>query len=166
MTYTLDDFQTKDYGEIAPQQLTVPPVQYIDLDCGVVIKICELHQTYTYAGMLCGNHLAPLLPMHVDYTLSKAKEQFSKFSGDKVAVFLPVVATGVYARKIPTTRNPDRLPWAKLPEVTCITVLREKSQDNYVVAIWWQDEMGYPPPAIIEQIKALDWRSRCTEVDP
>ena len=166
MTINLRECRRIDYGEVPSHLIPSAPRQTIELSSGIALTIAELHQTYTYAGMLCGAPRGHHMPIDIQRTIAKANKYYSDLPGDRVFVIPPVISAGIQLSAIPHLHKTTRDPWEKLPDVTTIALLEKHNNAmECLAAVWWQDTLGYPPPAIIDELKAMDWAALCLTVD-
>ena len=166
LNFNLSECQRIEYGDIAAHLIPLVPNQAIELACGITVKIAELHQTYTYAGMLCGAPSAYHMARDIHRTLGKAHQQYPDLPDDKTFVIPPVISAGIHVINVPHLNRIFRTPWEKMPDVTTIALLSNECDGRQcIAAVWWQDAMGYPPPAIIDQIKLIDWDAQCSTGD-
>jgi hypothetical protein len=163
MPFNLSRCRRVDHGAIAPNRIPNLPSQDIRLDCAVTVHIRELHQSYTYAGLLCGTPRANEIPGDIDRAVRKVSTLFPDMPPEKIAVLPPVISFGTTTVKRPTSSELSQWPWEKLPDVTTIALLMEAHGNGYVLALWWQDGIGFPPPDIVGQIRAMPWERHVVE---
>ena len=137
----------------------------IALATGELVQLEDLYQFHTYHGWLCGMPTESYIPGFIDRAVGTAKKIFPQHFHARIAVFAPVISFGRSAGI--GSEGPSQLEeWAVLPPVTTIAVLKLTDGFDSVLAIWYQDQVGYPDAAIVNQIQELDWHRHVVEIDP
>ena len=155
-----------DRGEVKLHPFTLYQQQVISLDCGMEIKIEDLYQYHTYGGMLCGIPMAHTHPFQFENAIRIAKRVLPHLLVEKAVIFPPVISTGRTLQKISRDGDTRMVDWEVLPKITTIAALQKTTSFDTVLAIWWQDELGYPDADLIISIKGLDWQINAVELDP
>jgi hypothetical protein len=165
-----------DCGEIRRHPFDLWTEQTIELDCGVSIKIADMHQFHTYGGMLCGFPRKDRTDPHIEQAIRVANRVFPNLEIHRAAILPPVISFGVTIKKVSpemTKRlglgadvQEQRVVWEMLPKITTVAVLQMTTSFDSVLAIWWQSEVGYPDARVLEQIRKLPWADHVVENDP
>lgn len=165
-----------DCGEINRNPFELYAKQPIELDCGISVKISDIHQFHTYGGMLAGLPRKEQLGWHIDIATRAAERLFPDFDAVRTAIFPPAISSGTLIEKISpelakrlglgTDVTEQCVSWALLPKITTIALLQQSTSFDSVLAIWWQGEVGYPDANLLNQICKLSWVDHVVEIDP
>ena len=166
MAFSIEKCIRVDRGEVAIHPFTLFSQQEITLKSDDTVKIADLHQFHTYGGMLAGMPHAHTLQFNIDNAVRVAIKVFPAFPAEKFAVFAPVITFGRTLRKMTRDGELQMFPWEMLPKITSIAVLQKTSSFDSVLAIWWQDDLGYPGEDLLASIRTLHWQTHMVEMDP
>jgi hypothetical protein len=165
-----------DCGEIRRHPFDLWTAQTIELDCGVSIKIADMHQFHTYSGTLCGFPRREFVDGHIEEAVQVARRIFPRLDIHRLAIFPPVISFGTTIKQVSaemvrrlglsTDIKEQRIAWEMLPKITTVAVLQMTTSFDSVLAIWWQGEVGYPDARVLEQIRKLPWADHVVENDP
>lgn len=144
--------------------MPLSPTSALTLDSGRKIRLREIQQQYTYAGMLCG---FPTTEKNAR-TLAYLAEPQKGDEGMPRFVIRPVETPMEHVIKR-LKENPDpfyegKIP-ASLPDVVCTAVFYadeitggEDGHMSALVVVWFQEDFAFPiDPVTLRQIQALDW---------
>lgn len=165
-----------DCGESNRNPFELYAKQTIELDCGISVKIADIHQFHTYGGMLAGLPRKEQLDWHIDTATRAAERLFPDIDAKRTAIFPPAISSGTLIEKISPELarrlglgaevTEQRVSWAMLPKITTISLLQKSTSFDSVLAIWWQGEVGYPDANLLKQVYRLSWVDHVVEIDP
>lgn len=165
-----------DCGEIRRHPFELWTEQTIELDCGVSIKIADMHQFHTYGGTLCGFPRREFVDGHIEEAVQVARRTFPHLDIDRLAIIPPAISFGATIKQVSpemakrlglgADMKEQRIAWEMLPKIATVSVLQMTTSFDSVLAIWWQGEVGYPDARVLEQIRKLPWADHVVENDP
>lgn len=146
--------------------LNIPKIQLIS---GRVVQLEELNQRFTYEGLQGG---VPTTKMNQEIIERAVKRAMSSFLKEGPLVIQPVE---VAVELSDLDLDSPRWKWkrdgsgepARIPDILCegrfesTSPIHDTSQDgSSLIIVWFQSYFALPiDPAIVEQIKAIDWES-------
>lgn len=147
----------------------MPNIPRIQLVSGRVVQLEELNQRFTYEGLQGGVPTRKMNQEIIERAIARAVSPFLK---EGPLVIQPVeVAVEVSEQEMESPRwkwkREDSGDPARIPDILCegrfesSSPVRDTSQDgSSLVIVWFQSAFALPiDPAIVEQIKAVDWDS-------
>lgn len=147
----------------------MPNIPRIQLVSGRVVQLEELNQRFTYEGLQGGVPTTKMNQEIIERAVSRAVSPFLK---EGPLVIQPVeVAIEVSDQELESPRwkwkRQDSGDPARIPDILCegrfesSSPIHDPSQDgSSLVIVWFQNEFALPiDPAVMEQIKAIDWDS-------
>lgn len=141
----------------------------LTLNSGQQIRLNQLLQYRTYAGMLLGLPNPMANEMIISSALKRAKEL--RVGGKPYLIQPRVMAFAEwwlvrYGKRVENTDEP--LPeCAALPAITCIAEFEAVDKLSALTVVWYQNEFAPPIAAeIMSRIVAVQWDSAPTECSP
>ncbi|MFS8066820.1 MAG: hypothetical protein ACMG6S_10650 [Byssovorax sp.] len=145
----------------------MPNIPRIQLISGRVVQLEELNQRFTYEGLQGG---VPTTKMNQEIIERAVKRAMSPFLKEGPLVIQPVE---VAVEPSDLDLDSPRWKWkrdgsgdpARIPDILCegrfesTSPIHDTSQDgSSLIIVWFQSYFALPiDPAIVEQIKAIDW---------
>lgn len=139
----------------------------IVLDSGRIIELTDLHQSRTYAGLLCGYPKKITNDGKIEHDLGKCLKMFP-FDCKPVLIPPGITPWPDY----PGVENHQGLglPCETLPMVTSYGLFdstptaRDDGCNSALVVVWYQDHFGAPAdPEILAYLREIDWDSRAVD---
>jgi hypothetical protein len=145
----------------------MPNIPRIQLVSGRVVQLQELNQRFTYEGLQGG---VPTTKMNQEIIERAVNRAMSPFLKEGPLVIQPVeVAVELSDLDLDSPRwkwkREDSGEPARIPDILCegrfesSSPIHDTSQDgSALVIVWFQSYFALPiDPAVMEQIKAIDW---------
>lgn len=151
--------------DVAPGQPRGTEPTPLPLSVGsVAVTLAGLHQTATYAGVLCG---MPVPGQLIADALDRAAAHFP------AARWPPAFLPPVIRRGIHVSAAFGALPWFGLPAVTSTALLTSpvpvRDPDEIfscALVVWWQDGFGPPGAEVSEGLARLSWTEIAWDTGP